>query len=901
LVVDTSNGGVNTSRFIMVGASSFTGDITVNANSELQTNSIFTGDIASFGVGSSGFGPAITMNSGSVITIYGPGQTPSVLVASLNGPADSTLRAESGTNIFKIGGDGSDSNFAGTFINAGGAGGITKVGAGTLTLSGASSFTAAVNINGGIVSVPTVADTGNNSPLGAGTAATGFNGGTLRYTGTTGSTNRNATLNAGGGTVQVDQAAETLTLAGDITGTGALTKTGPGTLSLTGAANTYSGLTTVGNGTLQIANWNGATAFALNDQTTLLYTGAGGSQAASKGLALPGTAGQSATINVQDPAAILNFASAGSNTVTGDGDLVKEGPGTLQLAQASVSQNWNGKTTINAGSVDYFGGGSMLRTVAAADAFTINDGATFKLTYTGGSSTIGTNNGFVIGSAIDDNATFEIYTGATFVHQFNNVISGPGNFIKTGTGNMGLANVNTFTGTVTLDDGAISLGTWNQAGTNGSWGNRPNTTAGTDFIQMAGATINYTGGNAGGNLRGVNLVSGNNVINITNAGATLNFQGGGWNTFQGNGGNLIKEGPGTLQIGAAGVANNVFNGSKVVINAGTLEWWGAGSMPSPGGFGASDAITINNGGTFRLSYGDVPTVVNSAIGFRLSGDATVSSNAPTADHTIAGVVADKVASTGNLIKAGAGILGLSNINTYTGNTIINAGTLRLTTAGTNNIASSPLIHLTGVGTNLNVTGVTGGFTLASGQMLQGIGTVTGNSTVGAGSFLSPGNSPGTTPFVGNHTWAGLGTLVWEINDATGNFGVEMDLITVSALLDITATTGSKFNIDIVGLDAGNAVGVVPGFNNLFDYAWLIADAGSTVSSFDADKFNLLTSNFTANNPLGGGTFGIVRGDAPGIGGDDTQLFLTFTPVPEPSSLALLALGLISLNLFRRRQ
>jgi len=70
LVVDTSNGGVQTSRFILVGASPFTGDITVNANSELQTNSIFTGDIASFGVGSSGFGPAITMNSGSVITIY---------------------------------------------------------------------------------------------------------------------------------------------------------------------------------------------------------------------------------------------------------------------------------------------------------------------------------------------------------------------------------------------------------------------------------------------------------------------------------------------------------------------------------------------------------------------------------------------------------------------------------------------------------------------------------------------------------------------------------------------------------------------------------------------------------------------------------------------------------------
>lgn len=96
----------------------------------------------------------------------------------------------------------------------------------------------------------------------------------------------------------------------------------------------------------------------------------------------------------------------------------------------------------------------------------------------------------------------------------------------------------------------------------------------------------------------MNLASGNNRIDII-SGSTVNFAGY-VNGFQSNGGNLIKEGGCTLQLGSAGIWNNIFTG-KITINAGTLEWWGAGSMPAPGSV-VSDFNTINNGATFALSW-----------------------------------------------------------------------------------------------------------------------------------------------------------------------------------------------------------------------------------------------------------------------------------------------------------
>jgi autotransporter-associated beta strand protein len=80
---------------------------------------------------------------------------------------------------------------------------------------------------------------------------------------------------------------------------------------------------------------------------------------------------------------------------------------------------------------------------------------------------------------------------------------------------------------------------------------------------------------------------------------------------------------------------------------------------------------------------------------------------------------------GGLTKKGIGTVTLSGGNTYTGPTVVEAGTLTLAVTGS--ISGSKSIT-TKAGTTLNVADVGGGFMLANGQTLKGNGTVIGNVT-----------------------------------------------------------------------------------------------------------------------------------------------------------------------------
>jgi autotransporter-associated beta strand protein len=145
--------------------------------------------------------------------------------------------------------------------------GFVKTGTGTLILSGNNSFSGPITINQGVISISTIAGKGQACSLGRGDLT--LNGGILSYTGTgpNVSTSRGLALGTGGGTVDVQNAATTLTFTGAVTGGQAgLMKTGSGTLILN-ATSTYTGPTVVSNGTLQ---FNGASA-AMN-----VFTNAGG-------------------------------------------------------------------------------------------------------------------------------------------------------------------------------------------------------------------------------------------------------------------------------------------------------------------------------------------------------------------------------------------------------------------------------------------------------------------------------------------------------------------------------------------------------------------------------------------------------------------------------------------------
>jgi len=223
-----------------------------------------------------------------------------------------------------------------------------------------------------------------------------------------------------------------------------------------------------------------------------------------------------------------------------------------------------------------------------------------------------------------------------------------------------------------------------------------------------------------------------------------------------------------------------------------------------------------------------------------------------------GTISAILAGVGALTKTAAGTVTLSGANTYSGATTIDIGTLSVT--GT--IADSAVA-------------------INSGGTLIGSGTV-GDVVVASGGTFSPGLSPGTLNS-GAAVWESGGTYLWEINKATGlkgaPLGLGWDWLDITGGLSITATSGSKFNLDLstMEVDASN-------FNNLQDYLWVIATASTGITSFSADKFDIDSALFT--NALGGGAFGISQS------GNDINL--TFTAVPEPSTYALFGIGLLGL-------
>jgi hypothetical protein len=126
-----------------------------------------------------------------------------------------------------------------------------------------------------------------------------------------------------------------------------------------------------------------------------------------------------------------------------------------------------------------------------------------------------------------------------------------------------------------------------------------------------------------------------------------------------------------------------------------------------------------------------------------------------------------------------------------------------------------------------------------------------------------------------------------------------DLINGSGTLDITAVDGlgTDFIIDITSLTALDAAGALFGFVDSSNYSWMIADFANAVTGFTADKFTINTTDFATYNSFTG-VFAVALGES-AFGGDNTQIWLTYTAIPEPRSDLLVCVGL--LLLLRRRR
>ncbi|CAB3803317.1 hypothetical protein LMG28138_05324 [Pararobbsia alpina] len=450
----------------------------------------------------------------------------------------------------------------------GGTGALTKIGTGTLTLAGQSTYTGGTSLDGGVVQVSADAN------LGAATGPLSFNGGTLRTTADM-TMSRATTLDTGGGTIDTMPATQ-LTQNGTIGGTGALTKAGTGTLVLS-AANVYAGGTSLNGGVVQVssdANLGAATGpLSFNGGTLRTTTDITMSRATTLDIG-------GGTVDTMPGTQLTQNGAIG-----GTGALTKIGTGALTLAGQST---YTGGTSLDGGVVQ-----------VSADA---NLGAaTGPLNFNGGTLRTTADITMSRATTLDTSGGIIETMPGTQLTQ-NGTIGGAGALTKIGTGTLTLAGQSTYAGGTSLDGGVVQVSADANLG------------AATGTLSFNGGTLRTTADMT--MSRATTLDAGGGTIE-TMPGTQLTQNG----TIGGTGA-LTKAGTGTLVLSAA----NVYSGSTTV-SAGTLSAGANDTFSANSGHTVASGATLNlaghnqtirslsNAGTVTL--GGAPGTV-----LRVSGDYT---------------------------------------------------------------------------------------------------------------------------------------------------------------------------------------------------------------------------------------------------------------------------------------
>jgi autotransporter-associated beta strand protein len=664
-------------------------------------------------------------------------------------------------------------------VGLGGSGSLEKVsdgtaGGGLALLTGVSSYTGATLVTAGTLQL------GGDNRISA-ASALNVQGGTFDLGGFS-QTLDGGVLASGrisSGTLVLNQLLEVQSGLIDtvLAGTGALTKTTGGTVLLT-QANSYSGGTTVGAGTLQLqlsgALGNG-NALRVEGGSLLL----GGVEQVAGVVTLAGGVLAEGTLS---GTAFNLSAGTVAAFLSGTGTLVKENAGTVLV---NTVNSYTGGTRVDAGTLVLGVDGAL----TLNGALTVNGGllALGATTQTLGAVTL--NGGELAGGTLVASA-YAVRSGTV-----SSVLAGLASLVKTTDGLVTLSGLNRYEGNTTVDAGTLVLGGSNvlfaagaltvNGGTLDLGGAYQNTVG---LLQLNGGQI--VGGNGAGATitAGSFLVAGGTISAVlAGAGAlTKNTEGtvflNGQNTYTGLttvnagrlvlGGNQVLSGTAALQVNGGTLdlggqyTNNV---QTVILMDGAIERGtiGAAAFNVSNGLISANltgagALTKSGTGTVTLSGQNAYTGETQVLGGRLvlGGNQVLSSTAAVtvrggvldlggdfvnqiglltldggalargslnAVSTLAlsGTVAVVVAGEGSLTKEGAGEVLLQSASTYTGGTFLNAGTLRL--AAGERLADSGTLTISGGAFEL------GGFreTLAQVSLLGG---AISNGTLAASAF-----------------------------------------------------------------------------------------------------------------------------------------------------------------------
>ncbi len=563
--------------------------------------------------------------------------------------------------------------------------------------------------------------------------------------------------------------------------------------------------------------------------------------------------------------------------LSGTGGLSQLGTGSLILA---ANNTYSGSTTIANGSTLQVGNGGTSGTIGTGSisnsgtlAFNRSDNVTISgvLSGTGGLSQLGTGSLILAadntysGTTTISSGTLQVGNGGssgalgagsvvnngtlTFNRNddvtINNVISGTGNLIKTGSGVLTLLSSNTYSGTTTINAGTLSIGS--------------SDTLSGGQINVNSATLDIT------LLSNSSTLS--NALNLNNA-SVSDFNYGSNNTFSGN---ILMTGTNYFNIAGQDTLSGILSGSSIELHkqeAGVLTLTNANTFT---GTSFIDAGVINIQHSSALGHSSATATIGQSAALVLTGNSlnvannltfddnsylleNVSNNTSslsgnvTLNGTVTLIVAnpsdDKLSLSGaisgtgvTINKIGLGTIALSGNNSFTGDFNIYGGRIQVDSS-------------TALGSSTVTLNAPNNATM----ILNGTSLVLSNSIIlNDGSTLIDNNSGGTNAINGSVTVNGSSII--NVNNTNNSLTISGDLINNSSLSKIgtgtllisgnnTSFTGTM-NVDEGTLSVSSnatALGsstVNVNTNSTFNIA------GSLGANF-ANEINLIDATFTSS-------------------------------------------------------
>ncbi|QDT01008.1 beta strand repeat-containing protein [Adhaeretor mobilis] len=509
----------------------------------------------------------------------------------------------------------------------------------------------------------------------------------------------------------------------------------------------------------------------------------------------------------------------------------------------------------------FFGGGVNIRRGQAL--LGLLAGATGTATVTGPGSTWENSSLLAVGNsgmgvlAIEDGAMVTSTAGTIGVRAGSTgsvTISDPNSqWINSSTmevGFLGSGTLSIYGGLVSNAVGSIAgaeggSGTVLVSGDNSEWQNSSDLRVGFRDIGMltieAGGTVTSNGSTIGNRETGIG------TVHVTGAGSQ-------WQSSREI--SLGQSGSGTLSILDGGVVTITSSGGGTTLgrfsgSEGSVTVSGTGSqwqnnIPLYVGVEGTGTLTIDNGGFVSNSTGNVAYDTGSVGTVTVTGPNSQWENSQ--NLAIGSFDGD---STGMVTVSGGGSISVG-------------GLLFIGSGSTLNVDPGGSIDFTGSDRIIN-NGVING-PIDTNRRIFGSGTFS-DLTVGDGTIVNPGNSPGSMSTT-TTSWGNGGIYEWETTEVEGVAGTDWDLWNAN---NLGIVDSGAFTIEIKPIDGNSNPAALAGWDPTQSHEWLIGT--STNAAFtDTALLNLEldVSEFMSLHDLADGSFGLFSTD------DKNSLFLKFT-------------------------